>query len=138
MTINTQYTKFRPQRYQTRVPIFWWVHKWAHLRFITRELTSVFVAIYAFVLLFQLWALNQGAETYALFLAWLRTPISIGLHMVALLFVIFHSITWFNLAPKALVLRLGTKRVPDAVLIVLNYLAWGVLSVVIAWIMLKA
>ena len=138
MTHNTQYSKYHPKWYRTPMPIFWWVHKWAHTRFILRELTSVFVAFYALVLLFQIRALTQGPEAYANFLAWLKTPVSIVLHVIAFFFVVFHSVTWFNLAPKALVLRLGKKRVPDAVITALNYIAWGVFSTVIAWIMLTA
>lgn len=138
MTFNAHYTKFQPKPYKIRIPIFWWVHKWAHIKFITRELTSVFVASYAIVLLFQIRALAQGPEAYANFLAWLKTPVSIVFHAIAFLFVVFHSITWFNLAPKALVLRLGNNRVPDMVIAALNYLAWGICSIVIAWIMLRA
>lgn len=138
MTFNAHYTKFQPKHYQTRMPIFWWVHKWAYIKFITRELTSVFVAFYAIVLLFQTRALSQGPDAYAMFLVWLRTPVAIGLHIVAFLFVIFHSITWFNLAPKALVLRLGSKHVPDAMIAALNYIAWIVFSILIVWIILRA
>ena len=138
MRHNTDYSKYQPKLYHTRMPIFWWVHKWVHVRFIMRELTSFFVASYALVLLFQVRALSQGPEAYTNFLTWLKTPVSIVLHAIAFLFVIFHSITWFNLAPKALVLRLGKKQVPDVVIAALNYIAWGVFSIVIAWMMLKA
>lgn len=137
MTDNADYSRYNPKSYYTRMPIFWWVHKWTHIKFITRELTSVFVASYAIVLLFQIRALAQGPEAYANFLALLKTPVSILFHTIAFLFVLFHSITWFNLAPKALVLRLGNNRVPDMVIAALNYVAWGVFSALIAWVMMK-
>ena len=138
MTSNSEYLKYQPKLYRRRTPIFWWVHKWAYIKFITRELTSVFVASYALVLLFQIRALTRGPETYAIFLAWLKTPLSIMLHAIAFLFVVFHSITWFNLAPKASVLRLGRRHVPGIVIAGLNYLAWIVFSVMIVWIILAA
>jgi len=50
--------------------------------------------------------------------------------------VIFHTITWLNLTPKAVVLHVGEKRVPAAVITLSNYIAWGVVSIVIAWIIL--
>ncbi len=137
MTPRLQYSKYHPKWYRTRMPIFWWVHKWAHTKFILRELTSVFIAFYALVLLGQIRALTQGPEAYASFLDWLQSPVSIGLHLLAFVFVVFHSVTWFHLAPKALVLRLGTKRVPDRVIIGVNYIAWGIFSLVVAWIILS-
>ena len=137
MTHNPHYTKHHPKWHRTRVPIFWWVHQWIHLKFILRELTSVPVALYALVLLFQIRALAQGPEAYANFLAWLKTPVAIICHAVAFLFLIFHSVTWFNLAPRALVVRLGKKRIPDAVIAASNYLAWVILSAALAWLILK-
>lgn len=137
MNQDLHYTKHHPKWYRIRTPIFWWVHKWVHAKFILRELTSVAVAFYGLVLLFQIRALTQGPEAYADFLAWLQTPISIILHAVAFLSVLFHCITWFNLAPRALVVRIGKKRIPDAVIAASNYVAWVVVSVAIVWLMLS-
>jgi fumarate reductase subunit C len=57
------------------------------------------------------------------------------LNGIAFLFVLYHTITWFHLTPKALVVRLGGKRVPDSLLLALNYLAWIALSAAVVWIM---
>ena len=138
MIQNTHYTKYQPNVYRTRTPIFWWVHNWVHARFILRELTSVSVASYALLILIQLRAVAHGAEAYSTLLTWFTTPLSIVLHGIGFLFVVFHSVTWFNLAPKALVLRFGNRPVPGAVITALNYIAWGVCSFVIAWMMLNA
>jgi len=120
------------------MPIFWWVHKWIHMRFILRELTSVFVAFYAVVLLFHVRSVAVGPEAYAAFLAWLRSPPALALHGVALVMVLFHSVTWFNLAPKALVVRVGEQRIPGWIIAGMNFAAWGVFSGVLAWILLAA
>jgi fumarate reductase subunit C len=58
----------------------------------------------------------------------MRSPAFLALNTVALAFVLFHSVTWFNLAPKAMVVRLGGRRVPDALIAGANYAAWLVLS----------
>ena len=136
MTQNPHYTKHHPKWYRVRMPIFWWVHKWVHMKFILRELTSVAVAFYAVVLLLQIHALAQGPEAYVNFLAWHKTPIAIILHAIAFLFVLFHSVTWFNLSPRALVIRIGKKRIPDAMIVASNYAAWLVFSAAIVWMML--
>ena len=135
---NPRYTEYHPKWYRTRMPIFWWIHEWPHIRFITRELTSVFVAGYAIVLLLFVRALTKGPQAYEAFLTCLKSPVSIALSTIALLFVIFHSVTWFNLAPKALVLHLGKKRIPGVMIVTSNYVAWGIVSIVVAWIILKA
>ena len=54
-------------------------------------------------------------------------------NVVALIFVMYHAITWFNLAPKAMVVRLRGKRVPPAWIAATNYLAWTVVSAFVAW-----
>ena len=105
--------------------------------FVLREITSVFVALFAVVYLWQLHALAQGPEAYAQFLARLQTPPFLALNMVAFLFVLFHAITWLNLTPKAMVVRVGGKRVPDWAILGLNYGAWVVLSGAVAFVSLR-
>ncbi len=122
--------------YQTRTPIFWWIRKWTSVRFILRELTSVFVAIYAFMLLFFVRALYVGPEQYADFIVWLKSLFSIALSIISFLFVLFHAITWFNLAPKALIIRVGKWKVPDLMIVASNFLGWALVSSVVVWIIL--
>ena len=94
----------------------------------------MFVAGYAVVLLFQIRALLHGPEAYANFVALLKTPIALVCHVIGFLFVLFHSVTWFNLAPKAMVIRLGKKTVPGFLIAVSNYGAWLAMSALISWI----
>lgn len=126
---SSRYQRYRPKWYNPRMSIFWWIRKKPYVHFIVRELTSVFVAAYAVVLIFQLWALGQGPEAYEAIVSFFETPFSITLHAVILLAVIFHSITWFKLAPTAMVLKLGKKRIPGSLIITANFLMWIVLSV---------
>jgi len=95
------------------------------------------VAFFAVVYLWQLRALTQGPEAYEQFLARLTTPLFLALDTVAFLFVLFHAITWFNLTPKAMVVRWRGKRVPDWLILGLNYTAWLVLSGAVAFVLLR-
>ena len=81
--------------------------------------------------------MGLGPEAYARFLDLLRSPLSISLHAVSLIFVRYHSITWFNLAPRALALRIGDRRVPDKVIAGLNFVAWIGISAALAWVTLN-
>jgi fumarate reductase subunit C len=51
--------------------------------------------------------------------------------------VLFHTITWFNLAPRAMVVRVRGRRVPDLLIAGSNYAAWLVVSVAVAWLILR-
>ena len=137
MSAEPHYTPYHPKWYRRRVSVWWWLQKPAYAIFVLRELSSVFVAFFALVSLWQLRALLQGPEAYGRTLARLRSPLFLTLNSVALLFVLFHAITWFNLAPKAMVVRLGGQRVPDWVIAGLNYLACLLASGAVTWIVLR-
>jgi fumarate reductase subunit C len=137
MNAEPHYTLYHPRWYRRRVSVWWWLKNRSYTRFVLREFTSVFVAFFAVVTLWQLRALAEGPEAYGRFLARLQTPLFLVLDTIAFLFVLFHAITWFNLTPKAMVLRLGGKRVPDAVILGLNYAAWLVLSGAVAFLLLR-
>ena len=137
MSAEPRYTLYHPRWYRRRVSVWWWLQNRSYAGFVLRELTSVFVAFFAVVYLWQLRALVQGPEAYGQFLARLKTPLFLTLDAVAFLFVLFHAITWLNLAPKAMVMRLRGKRVPDWVILSSNYAAWLVLSGAVAFMLLR-
>ena len=131
-----EYKLYHPKWYRRRMPIFWWLGRPAYAKFIVRELTSVFVAYAALLLVWQVMALGQGQDAHDQFVAWLqKTPVVIW-HWIVLAAVVFHTTTWLNLAPQALVLQLGEKRVPDAVVRGAHYGAWLVASLALLWIFL--
>jgi fumarate reductase subunit C len=137
MTEIPAYTVYHPRWYRPRVSTYWWLWRWGYLKFILRELSSVFVAYFVVLILLQLRALSHGPEAYAAFQAWLKAPHVIALNGISLLFVLFHTITWFNLAPRAMVVRVRGKRVSDLVIAGSNYVAWLVVSVAVAWLILR-
>jgi fumarate reductase subunit C len=136
--VSAHYTPFHPRWHRKRVSVWWWLQKGSYTLFVLRELTSVFVALFALVCLWQVRAIRRGPDGYAEFLASMKTPGFVALSAVSLLFVLFHAVTWFNLAPKAMVVRLGGKRVPDWAVAGSNYLAWAVLSSAVAFVLLRA
>ncbi len=137
MSAEPRYTLYHPRWYRRRVSVWWWLQNRSYAEFVLRELTSVFVAFFAVVYLWQLRALAQGPEAYGQFLARLKTPLFLALDAVAFLFVLFHAIPWLNLATKAIVMRLRGKRVPDWVILSSNYAAWLVLSGAVAFMLLR-
>jgi fumarate reductase subunit C len=114
----------------------WWLSKRNYLLFMLRELTSVFIAAFLILYLVQLARLSQGAEAYAAFLSGLASPGWIIFHLLVLVAALYHSITFFNLTPKIVVVRRGEERVPPIVIAGSHYVAWLVISVIILLIVL--
>jgi len=120
------------------MPASWWLKRRSYLVFMLRELSSVFVAGYVVLFLMMIHRLSQGPAQYEAFMASLRSPVAILFHFVALAFALLHTITWFNLTPKAMAVWRGEERLAPALMIVPNYVGWIVVSGVIAWIVLAA
>ena len=102
-----------------------------YMRYMAREVTCIFIAIYSAILVVGCVRLAQGREAYDAFLSALSSPLSIAFHVLALVFAIYHSVTWFNLAPKALPLQLGDKTVAPAAIAGAHYVVWVVLSLIV-------
>jgi fumarate reductase subunit C len=87
--------------------------------------------------LLQINALIDGPEAWLEMQDFFANPIVIALNVISLFFVVFHAITWFNLAPKAMAVRLGGKRVPGILIAGPQYVAWVVVSAAVAWLLLR-
>lgn len=131
--MNPKYVSFHPKWYRNRIPIFWWLERPAYTKFITRELTSLAVGYAALLVMLEIWVLSRGPEAHARFRSLLAWPPVLVYHGVVFLFLLFHSVTWFSLAPKALSVRLGPLRVPDAAVVAGHYAAWLVATGLVVW-----
>ena len=120
--------------YHKPFPNTWWLKRMPYFLFIIRELTSVFVAGYCLFLLVLIYKLGQGPEAYESFITFLSSYTSIVLHVIVLIFGLYHAVTWFNLTPKILVLYKGQERIPQWLVTGSVYLGWIVVSSVIAWL----
>ena len=118
--------------YRRPMPIFWWVRRRSYLLFVAREVSSVFVAWFVVFLLLMVRALGQGESAYQRFVDWSANPIVLTVNIVALAFVVLHAVTWFNLAPKAMVLKLRGRTVPANLVAAAHFGAWIVVSAVVA------
>lgn len=116
---------------------YWWLGKWPYVKFILRELSSVFVAWFVIYLLLLIRAISRGEGAYQGFMAFSAHPVVLAVNVVAFLFILFHAVTWFGLAPKAIVAHIGKKRVPPILVAIPHYGAWIVVSAAILWLLLR-
>jgi fumarate reductase subunit C len=136
VSAGSGYTTYHPRWLRPRTSTYWWLGRRSYLVFILRELSSVFVAWFVGYLLLLLRALSHGEAAYREFLRWSGTPVVLLLNVLTFFFVVFHAITWFNLAPQAMVVKMGSTRVPGLLIAAANYAAWAVLSALVAWVLL--
>jgi fumarate reductase subunit C len=103
--------------------------------FFLREITCLAVAWSAVTFLLLVRSVLAGPDAYAAFLRWLGRPGVVGAHAVVLVAVIWHSVTWFLAAPRAMGSHvLGRKVAPSAV-IAGHYAAWAAASAAIWWVL---
>jgi len=131
-----QYTEFHPRWYRRKMSTYWWVGKRQHLLFILRELTSVFVGWFVIYFLMLIGAAARPGGYWA-FLEWSMHPALVLINAVSLIFVVYHAITWFNLAPRAMVVHVGGKKVPPSFIAASNYGLWVVVTAAIAYLLLR-
>ncbi len=92
----------------------WWRKNPFFVRYMIRESSSVFLAIYAVILLVGLLRLTQGEAAYEAWRSALTSPFSIIFHWLALLTVGYHAYTWWQVAPKtAPDIRIAGRAIPE-------------------------
>ena len=110
--------------YHPHMPTAWWFRKWSYFLFMLRELTSVFIAVFLVVYLFQIYHITQGADAYWEIAGQFRSGGWIAFHGVALIFAIYHSLSWFKTAAVILTPRVGGWMVPPWMVVALHTAAW--------------
>jgi fumarate reductase subunit C len=152
-----------PTTYRQPVSRLWWMKKRSYFLFMMRELSCVAVAWSAVLLMMLVYAIGRGEASYQKFLDWASSPVVIVVNVVALAFLVLHTVTWFALTPQAMVVRgpggrqvVATRmvhvsgrilpaatvvrvggRVPPALVIASQYLGLAVVSAFIVWLVLR-
>ena len=117
----------------------WFMRTPGFRMYMLRELTSVFVLGYLVFLIVLVHRMGQGYESYLALMDTLRHPLAIAGHILVLVAACFHTITWFNLTPSIMPARIGEEKVPDALVAIgTGYLPWAVVSLLVAWWLLRS
>lgn len=114
----------------------WYMRNGRYKIYVLRELTSFLVAFYSFYTICALAIIATGDE--GRWTSFIDTQQSTGwviFHAVALLyFLFFQTFPWFKLAPKAMPVQVGDKKLPDSYIIIGHYVAWLVVTAFIFWL----
>jgi fumarate reductase subunit C len=130
MTTEPQTTPTRSKELLRPMPLTWWLKNPAYTRFMIRDVTSVFIAGYCVFLMVLMSRARDAAGFEALYKS-LASPWSVVLHLIVLAFAVYHSITFFNLTPRVLVVFRGEEKVPESAIAGGHYALWALVSLVL-------
>ncbi|WP_340611699.1 fumarate reductase subunit FrdC [Xenorhabdus bharatensis] len=80
----------------------WWQKLGFYRFYMLREGTSVPTVWFSILVLYGLFALKAGPESWGGFVSFLQNPLVLLINIITLLAALLHTTTWFELAPKAL------------------------------------
>jgi fumarate reductase subunit C len=119
------------------VSTWWWLEKRSYFVFMMRELSSIFVAWSVVFLLLLLYAVGRGDDQYQDFLDWAASPWLVVVNVISLLFLVLHTVTWFDLTPKAMAVRFRGQRLPASLVLASQYAGWVVVSAFVVWLVTR-
>jgi fumarate reductase subunit C len=131
-------TETKPKELHRPMPATWWLKNPAYTRVMIRDATCVFIAAYCVFLLVFMQRASGDPASFQAFYAKLGSPLSVVLHAIVLIFACYHSITFFNLTPRVLVVFRGDEKVPEQIIAGAHYAAWLAISlilVVLVWVL---
>jgi len=103
-----------PRPYTRPIDPQWWARP-PYLAYTVREAAGAAIALYALILLWGVIALARGPAAYEAWLGFLRSPLSLLLHVILLAAMLLHVWTWFRIMPKTMPrLVIGGQYVPQA------------------------
>lgn len=114
----------------------WYMRSGRYRRYMLREITSLLVAVYSFL---SIWAFQvlatDSPERWNAFLTSQQNPVIMTFHAFALIFfLVYQTFDWFKLAPKAMPIQIGEKRLPDRIIVVAHYVAWAAITLFVFWL----
>ncbi|MFH1872456.1 MAG: fumarate reductase subunit C [Pseudomonadota bacterium] len=115
-------------------PTTWYFRQPRYMRYMSREITSIFVGAYCVLLVVGLQRLADGPTAWEGFLLALQSPASIVFQILALVAAVYHAATWFNATQKAMPIQIGEGFVPGNLISGAHYAAWAVLSFVVLYL----
>ena len=114
----------------------WWLSRPGYFLVFLRELTSVFIAAYAVLLIILIAKAGGDPAAYQAYFEFFTSPGMLGLHVLAFLFSVLHSITFFNLIPRGLAMRRGEEPINPALISGPNYAAWAMVTAIVLLVIL--
>lgn len=106
----------------------WFLSSARYKSYMLHEVSSIFVALYMTQLVIGLFCLAAGPESWAGWLSFVRSPLIILLTLIAMVFFVLHTVSWFKAVPQATRIMKGDDILPGKYLIIAHYAIWATVS----------
>ena len=130
----SQHTRDDPALYHRPVSLLWWTRKRTYFVFVMRELSSIFIAWFVAFLLVLVACVGRSESAYQDFHDWAAAPWVVAINLVASAFLVLHVVTWFNLTPQAMDVRIRGQKAPAALIVASQYVGLVVVSAFVIWL----
>ena len=135
--MNQPHVEYQYDTYKPKMSLTWWLKSRRYFMFMMRELSSVFVAGFVLLLLYQIFLLTKGPEVYASFQRSLMTPKFIAFYAVAFVFSVYHTFTWLGVVGRIQIVRIGSFTMPPKIMTASTFVGFFFVSAVIGYIFLR-
>jgi fumarate reductase subunit C len=128
MTENSRYPELR-----RKLTPGWWTANRHYAQYMVREWTSLFVALFSLVYVYglSLWATGSRGT----FLNLLKNPVTIAFSFIALIFTLYHAVTWFYLLGQVVPMKIGKTTSKPWQALLVNLVLMLVVSFLGIWLL---
>ena len=123
--------------HQREISTWWWTRKRTYFVFVMRELSSIFIAWFVAFLLVLIACVGRSESAYQNFLDWAAAPWVVAVNLVAFAFLVLHVVTWFNLTPQAMDVRIRGQKAPAALIVASQYVGLVAVSAFVIWLVTR-
>ncbi|MCL2595006.1 MAG: hypothetical protein FWD83_05755 [Promicromonosporaceae bacterium] len=115
------------------LPRTWFLGTTEYRLYALREASALFLGIFVINVCWAVVALSRGLETWERWLAFQRHPAVVVFTVITLAMVLLQSVTWFQVSPKAIRVRLGERQLRASWIIAAQYAAAFVVLALLIW-----
>ena len=123
--------------HQREISTWWWTRKRTYFVFVMRELSSIFIAWFVAFLLVLIACVGRSEPAYQDFLDWAAAPWVVAINLVAFAFLVLHVVTWFNLTPQAMDVRIRGQKAPAPLIVASQYVGLVAVSAFVIWLVTR-
>ena len=109
----------------------WYLKQPRYMRYMSREVTCIFIGAFALLMVCAVERLSQGQAAFESFLAAITGPWSFLGLAVILAFAVHNATNWFNVTPKAMPVQIGEEFLDGKYIVGAHYAIWIVASLVV-------
>ncbi len=109
----------------------WYLKQPRYMRYMSREVTCIFIGAFALLMVCAVDRLAQGQAAFDGFMAALKGPWSfLGMALI-LAFAVHNATNWFNVTPKAMPVQIGEDFLDGKYIVGAHYAVWAIASLVV-------